>query len=246
MAQTSIHYDGKDYELSYEIVHNDKKPQILFLHGWGANKELMKHTFAKVFENFSQIYLDLPGFGNSSVEKALRSADYVYLISKFLQAKDIQPEIILGHSFGGKIAALLTQKDKRYESATLVLLSNSGILTQKSLKVRLKIALFKIVKHLGFGRFYRLFASKDGANLSPLMYETFKNVVDEDLSEAFAKITNKTLIFWGIDDKATPLQSGKKMHELIKHSEFYPLKGDHFFFVAHSDFIARKLQGQEC
>ncbi|EHR4645575.1 alpha/beta hydrolase, partial [Campylobacter coli] len=151
--------------------------------------------------------------------------------------------IFLGHSFGGKIAALLVLD---FQKAQLILLSNSGILAKKSFKVRFKIILFKFLKKLGLGRFYRYFASKDGANLNPLMYQTFKNVVDEDLSQTFAKIDNKSLIFWGIDDKATPLKSGEAMHKLIKTSEFYPLEGDHFFFLKHSLFIANKIKGNQC
>ncbi|MBK1973991.1 alpha/beta hydrolase, partial [Campylobacter sp. TTU-622] len=53
----------------------------------------------------------------------------------------------------------------------------------------------------------------------------------------------KSLIFWGIDDKDTPLKSGELIHSFIKNSEFYPLNGDHFFFLKHADFIAQKIQG---
>ncbi|MCX2683601.1 alpha/beta hydrolase [Campylobacter sp. MIT 21-1685] len=240
MAQANIKYKEKNYTLSYEL-QNTTKPEILLLHGWGANKELMKQAFEKVFNNFSQIYLDLPGFGNSSIEEPLTSDDYADIVYEFLQTKNFYPQIILGHSFGGKIAALLIQKLR--QTTKLVLLSNSGILAKKTLKVRLKITLFKIVKHFGLGKLYRLFASEDAKNLNPLMYKTFKNVVDEDLSARFAKITNKTFIFWGMKDKATPLESGEKMHKLIVQSEFYPLEGDHFFFFKYSDFIASKLQG---
>lgn len=239
MALVSIVYQNDNYNLSYEILNQNKEQTLLILHGWGANKELMKQAFSKTLNDFCQIYLDLPGFGNSSVVKSLKSDDYVNIIKEFLNAKNLNIDVFLGHSFGGKIAALLALD---FQKSKLVLLSNSGILAKKSLKVRLKITLFKILKNLGFGRFYRYFASKDGANLDPLMYQTFKNVVDEDLSRIFAKIANKSLIFWGIEDKATPLKSGEIMHKLIKNSDFFPLEGDHFFFLKHSLFISNKIK----
>ncbi len=83
----------------------------------------------------------------------------------------------------------------RKRKDTLILLSSAGILAKKSLKVRFKIRIFKILKLFGLGKFYRYFASKDGVNLSPMMYETFKKVVDEDFSEIFAKQKAKSLIF---------------------------------------------------
>lgn len=243
MALVNVIYNNDTYELSYEILNQDKKKSLLILHGWGANKELMKQAFSKNLNDFCQIYLDLPGFGNSSAPKSLYSQDYVNIIKEFLKEKKLDIDIFLGHSFGGKIAALLVLD---FQKAQLVLLSNSGILAKKSFKVRFKITLFKFLKKLGLGRFYRYFASKDGVNLNPLMYQTFKNVVDEDLSQTFSKIDNKSLIFWGIEDKATPLKSGETMHKLIKTSEFYPLEGDHFFFLKHSLFIANKIKENQC
>lgn len=86
--------------------------------------------------------------------------------------------------------------------------------------MRFKIRIFKILKLFGLGKFYRYFASKDGANLSPMMYETFKNVVDEDFGEIFAKQKAKSLVFWGKSDEATPLYCGEKMHQLLKIALF--------------------------
>ncbi|TKX32446.1 alpha/beta fold hydrolase [Campylobacter aviculae] len=240
MAMTQINYKDNVYNLSYEIINNNQKTTLLILHGWGADKELMKQAFSKELHDFCHLYLDLPGFGKSSVAKALKSSDYVNIIKEFLKEKKIDIDIFLGHSFGGKIAALLALE---FKNSKLILLSNSGILAPKSLKVRFKIILFKFFKKIGLGKFYRYFASQDGANLSPLMYQTFKNVVDEDLSACFSKIKVKTRIFWGISDKATPLKSGEIMHYLIKNSEFYPLEGDHFFFLKHAAFIAEKIKG---
>lgn len=76
------------------------------------------------------------------------------------------------------------------------------------------------------------------------MYETFKNVVDEDFEASFAKFQAKALCFWGKEDTATPLYTGEKIAGLIEYSEFYPLDGDHFFFLQHKDFIAKTITEQ--
>lgn len=239
MALAKISYKEKTYELSYELLGSDENPQMLILHGWGANKELMKQAFEKYLSSFCQIYLDLPGFGNSSVEELLETKDYAELIKEFLKVKNFNIAFFMGHSFGGKVSSLLCD-----EKSVLILLSNAGIVLKKSFKVRFKIRLFKMLKSLGFKNFYRYFASKDAATLSPLMYEIFKKVVDEDFSEIFKKQKAKTLIFWGQEDKATPLKSGENTHELIEKSEFYILEGDHFFFLnpKNAKFIAKTLE----
>ena len=48
------------------------------------------------------------------------------------------------------------------------------------------------------------------------MYQTFKNVVDEDFSKEFSSYTGKALLCWGNEDTATPLSSGEKIDELMQ------------------------------
>jgi pimeloyl-ACP methyl ester carboxylesterase len=86
-----------------------------------------------------------------------------------------------------------------------------------------------------------LFVSPDAQGMSHEMYETFKNVVDEDFEAEFAKSKSKALCFWGKEDTATPLYTGEKIAGLIDDSIFYPLDGDHYFFLAHHDFIAKSI-----
>ena len=75
------------------------------------------------------------------------------------------------------------------------------------------------------------------------MYEILKLVVNEDFTENFKSVNSaKTLIFWGKDDTATHLESGEKIHALIKNSKFYPFDGDHFFFIKNGEFIAETIE----
>lgn len=233
MAIKEIEYNELKYSLSYEIIGQNGIKNILILHGWGANKELMKRAFSKYLNQFNCVYLDLPGFGlSSTLEVPLCTNDYANIVSKFIRSLGIEFEIVMGHSFGGKVATLL---NPRY----LILLSSAGIIKQKRFSVRAKIAIFKILKSIGLGRFWRIFATKDISGMSKIMYETLKNVVDEDFSDIFVSLNSNALIFWGISDDATPLSSGENIAKLIKNSQFYSLDGDHFFFLQHSKYIAK-------
>jgi pimeloyl-ACP methyl ester carboxylesterase len=66
-------------------------------------------------------------------------------------------------------------------------------------------------------------------------------VVDEDFESRFAQSQSKALLFWGKEDTATPLYTGELIASLIPSSQFYPLDGDHFFFLKHADFIEEKV-----
>lgn len=223
MAVKDIEFKGARWRLSYILLNNDATRNIVFLHGWGSNKELMKLAFSKTFKGFNHIYVDLPGFGGSSCEGVINTYEYAAIIESFLGALHVDSNaIIVGHSFGGKIALLLNRE--------IILLSSAGILLPKSLKVRAKIFATKILKGLGIKHF-RAFRARDADNLSPTMYEIFKIVVNEDFSLDFASFTHSSSVFWGESDKATPLTCYHKILSLMPKARGFILQGDHYFFL---------------
>ena len=234
MAAKEINYKEKTFKLSYEMINPSAENSLLILHGWGSNKEIMKQAFGKELKEYKHIYLDMPGFGASTNDMILTTKDYGEIVQLFLDTLGLKPSIVMGHSFGGKVATLLNIPH-------LVLLSSAGIVTIKPWSIKVKIATFKLLKPLGFAKIRELFVAPDAKNMSHEMYETFKNVVDEDFESEFSKSESRALCFWGISDTATPLYTGEKIAGIIKNSEFYPLEGDHFFFLKHAKFIANKI-----
>jgi pimeloyl-ACP methyl ester carboxylesterase len=183
---------------------------------------------------FQLSYLDMPGFGKSTNEMILTTEDYGQIVQEFLNELGVTAQIAMGHSFGGKVSTLL-------DTPCLVLLSSAGVVTVKPWSVKIKIATFKLLKPLGMKKIRELFVAPDAQGMSHEMYETFKNVVDEDFEASFTKSKSRALCFWGKEDTATPLYTGEKIAGLIENSEFYPLDGDHFFFLKHASFIAQTI-----
>ncbi len=235
MAIKSIQFNQHTLDISYEILNPSAKVDLIVLHGWGSNKGLMKKSFSPYMGGFRHIYIDLPGFGNSTCNLTLMTKDYARVIELLMIHLNASKDIILGHSFGGKVALLLEPK-------MLVLLSSAGIYISKSLKVKIKIALFKILKVFGLAKFRKLFVADDAKALSEPMYETFKNVVNEDFSNEFSSFGGKALLCWGEDDTATPLSSGKKIDTLIGDSSLIVYSGDHFFFMNNEKDISKNIE----
>ncbi|MDR2790899.1 MAG: alpha/beta hydrolase [Campylobacteraceae bacterium] len=223
MAVKKVNFENMQLDISYLLLNQDKEKSILFLHGWGANKEIMKNSFGNFFKDYCHIYVDFPGFGNSSMQKAMNSHEIKSVMEEFLRSVKKNPQIIIGHSFGGKIALLLNPK-------TLVLLGSAGIVLPKRFSVRLRIKLFKICKFLGLGKFYTFFASKDIKGMDKVMYETFKKVVNEDMSGVFKDYEGRAVIFWGKDDDTMSLAAALKIKDFIKNSTLHVFEGGHFFF----------------
>jgi pimeloyl-ACP methyl ester carboxylesterase len=235
MAVKSIQYNQHTVDISYEIVNPDAKVDVIILHGWGSNKALMKKSFADTMDTFRHIYIDMPGFGGSTCNLVLKTSDYARIIELLMIHLNAQKDIVVGHSFGGKVATLLNP-------SVLVLLSSAGIIWPKSFKVKTKIYLFKMLKSLGLSKLRSHFVADDAKGLSEHMYETFKNVVNEDFTYEFESFTNKALICWGKDDHATPIKSAHKIDSLIKDSELVVYDGEHYFFMDHAQEISKKIE----
>ena len=235
MAVKTIQYKQNSFHISYEIVNPNAKVDITILHGWGSNKALMKQSFGTFMSGFRHIYIDLPGFGGSTCSIALETEDVARIVELLMVHINASKDIVLGHSFGGKVALLLAP-------SVLVLVASAGVYVPKSLKVKSKIFLFKTLKTLGLAKFRSLFVAADAKNLSEPMYQTFKNVVNEDYLNLFAQYKGKGLLFWGKQDTATPLSSGKKIAQAIDDSKLEEYEGDHYFFMKNAADISAKIE----
>ena len=235
MAVKSVQYKQHTFSISYEILNPAAHYDIIFLHGWGSPKNLMKHAFGAHLKQFRHIYIDMPGFGNSTCNMSLTTDDYATILETFISMIEADKMIVLGHSFGGKVATLLNPE-------FLVLVGSAGILVPKPFKIRAKIALFKLLKFSGLTSLRRFFVAPDAQGLSQPMYETFKQVVNEDFSEKFRAFKGKALLCFAHQDTATPLWTAYKIAELIPESKVVEFDGDHYFFLEQGETVAKEIE----
>lgn len=88
----------------------------------------------------------------------------------------------------------------------------------------------KLVPREKLKRFY----SPDYIGLSPVMKESFRLIVGERLEKYAEKITAKTLVLSGKDDKETPPSSQKRLKRLIGEARLELISGGHFCFVENA------------
>lgn len=237
-----MYYNKDTYSIYYE-KHGSGDKKILILPGWGDTRETFKFIIEYFKTNYTIYILDYPGFGKSIFpDYDLSIYDYTNIIRNLMKEENIKNPIIIAHSFGGRIATLMSAyyKDKIDK---LILMDTAGIKPKKNifkfikqctykLLKKLKIFLPKRKRSLYLKRLIHLFGSKDYKNLNRNMQNSFKNIVNEDLKYYIQKIENKTLIIWGKKDKDTPLKDAKYMKKYIKDSTLviYP-DASHFSYL---------------
>jgi len=233
MAIKHLKYDGNDFIISYKILNPKEEKDLIILHGWGSNKEIMEQAFLNSFKEYRHIYIDLPGFGGSTNDTMiLNSLQYSEILSIFLTLVHSKRNLIIGHSFGGKIAILLYPKK-------LILLSSAGYKERKPLFVKAKIFTSKLIKPFKIKQISKLLTSEDGKQLSTNMYETFKLAVNEPFMHRFREYEYQAILFWGKEDTATTVNAGIKIQKAIKNSKLFVLEGDHFFFMKQAPLIEK-------
>ncbi|MDP2077696.1 MAG: alpha/beta hydrolase, partial [Sulfuricurvum sp.] len=110
------------------------------------------------------------------------------------------------------------------------------------LKIRTKIALFKMLKFTGLTSLRSFFVAPDAQGMSEVMYQTFKNVVNEDFTDYFKAFKHKALLCFGKQDTATPLWSGEVIQGLITDSRLVAYEGDHYFLLKEGASIAGEIE----
>ncbi len=221
---------------------------IVLMHGWGCNHSI----WAGVAEHLEAAghrvtALDFPGFGDSAEPPTPWSMeDYAVWFERFLAARNIVNPVLVGHSFGGRVALIHASRNP---VSKVVLVDAAGVKPRRSLRYYVKVWSFKAMKHLAplvvgrtkaaaiIERRRAKAASADYNAASPVMRGTLSKVVNEDLRRFMPSISAPTLLVWGEKDTATPLRDAKIMERLIPDAGLVVFPG-----AGHYSFLERPAQ----
>jgi len=232
---------------------------VLILHGWWSRaknwsqvKELLENQGYKVFVP------DLPGFGeNSPPPQPWSINDYVEWVSDFCEKNNLSQFFLLGHSFGGGLAVKFVNSFPG-KTRALILVS-AKIRRQKSFRYYLGLILGKLGKLIffipGFSFLqpfarkvlYWLIGTRDYYQLEAekafTMKETFKKIIEEDLTPYLSQISVPTLIIWGKKDNITPLKDAYLINKEIEGSKLEIIKdGRHVPNMETPELLAQKVK----
>ncbi len=208
----------------------------MFLHGWGGSISAFLFVAKRLSRQYRVTVLDFAGFGQSpppNVPYTVR--DYAQEVVDLLDELGIEKAVLVGHSFGGRVALEMATFFKERVKA-LVLVDSAGIKPRRSICYYFKVFCHKLLKKMGLKG---LKGSSDYRALSPIMKRTFVNVVNYDQTYLLSSIECDTAIFWGDKDTETPLYMARKLKNCIKNSQLFMLKGGHYSYADdYATFIA--------
>lgn len=239
-------YKYKGIIINYDIIGQGNP--IILLHGWGTNKDTFSSLSNLLKNNYEVHLIDLIGFGKSEEPfKPFSLSDYVYFLNDYIRRNNLNKPIILGHSFGGRIAIKYASMFKNIDK--LILVDSAGIKKKKTLKNKIKILRYKLKK-----KWYKLTknsvkykhlinnsGSYDYRHSSTIMKATLSKIVNEDLKKDLKDIYVETLIIWGKDDKETPYNDALIMNKLLRNSGLVTLENTGHFPYLESKYEFNKI-----
>ena len=211
-------------------IKPDSKYNFIFLHGWGVNYKSMLYLSSLWDEDFSTYVLSLPGFGDNKLERSYKLDDYIKDIEDFIYEYKLENIVLIGHSFGGKLAVYLKSKHPEYH---VVSIAPSIISNPKNIIVEIKIFLYKFFKKNNIP-LYKLFkGSKDYQKASGFLKKTFFNVFHEYMDEKSLKELKPFLLVGFLNDEEVKISSLNKVNSYNKNIVFETYSGDHFSYFDH-------------
>lgn len=219
-----------DVDVNY-IQYGEGK-DILLLHGWGQNIEMMKPIGDNLSDKYRITILDFPGFGESSEPgSAWTIDDYSNTLEEFVKKLKIKKPVVMGHSFGGRVAIRYSAHNSIEK---LVLFGSPCVRIQKKLPLTTRI--LKAIKKLPgmdkIGEYMKKYiGSRDYKAASPIMRQTLVNVVNEDLSMYAKEIEEPTLLIWGEYDDEAPVEEAKILESIMIDAGLIILPGTHYAYL---------------
>ena len=195
-------------------------PRIIVLHGWGQDKKLWG-GFVDRFQREEVAVLDLPGFG----EEPLVSPEWgipeygAWVKGKIEELKE-DNVVLLGHSFGGRIASYLASENPHWLKA--LVLYGTPSLYRPSISVRSKIRAAKILKKAGFSFLKKLgiYSNKELEDADRRgMGNIFRRAISFDQTGLLPKIAIPTLVAWGENDAEVSPAIAREISRLIPGSK---------------------------
>lgn len=199
-------------------------PRVLALHGWQRSERDFEWLFARPeLADDGVAAIDLPGFGAtpappaSTPDRPWGSPEYAEQLGEVLAAKGWRDLVVVGHSFGGRVAVRLAAR--RPDLVAGVVLTGAPLIRvgsdQPGQPVRparppLAFRAAKALRRIGvvpesvLERYRQRHGSADYRAAGPVLRPILVKLVNETYDADLARIAQPVALVWGGRDTAAP------------------------------------------
>jgi pimeloyl-ACP methyl ester carboxylesterase len=210
----------------FGAVHGSGPARVLALHGWRRTSA----DFDATLSGLDAIAVDLPGFGASPPPpEPWGSVEYAAALDPLLD-DGRGPLVVLGHSFGGRVAVRLAVRRPDAVSALVL----TGVPLLRTAPARNAPAAFRAARWLhrrGVLPDARMEAlrqrhgSADYRAATGVMRDVFVRLVNEQYEDDLRALACPVELVWGDDDTEAPLAVAQAAAERISDAKLTVIPG---------------------
>jgi len=215
---------------------------VIALHGWGRTGG----DFHAILRGHNALALHLPGFGPTAPPPAPWSpADYADALAAALEGTP--PVVVVGHSFGGRVAVRLAARHPERVRAlvlTGVPFTRVSAPTRSSLVFRLGRALHAagLLSESAMEGLRQKYGSADYKAARGVMRSILVTAVGEDYLEDARRIHQPVVMVWGELDRPAPLRAAQVALEHFPDATLRVVSGaSHLLEGSLEEGVARAL-----
>ncbi len=255
--RVQLHPEGQP-PLSIHVEEMGSGSVLLLLHGLGGSSYAWRQVAPRLAQRHRVIALDMRGFGHSDkpFDLAYSPADQAAVVRAFIKLQNLSRITLIGHSYGGMIALLLSL-DRRIEPhrITRLVVIDAPVFPQRfSAGVRflrrpvlpylallmapseLTTSIAFMMEQVGFDRLTERDISIYAGPLSEpggphALIETANQIVPAEFPHMIARyptMTKPTLVIWCREDSVVPLSTGERLARTLPRARLAVLDGcDH-------------------
>lgn len=234
-------------EICYRI-EGEGKSRVLLLHGWGCDMKMMQPVADALKTDHQTMMIDFPGHGESGrPPEPWGVPEYAACVLEIITRLSFTPCSVVAHSFGCRVAAWLEAEHPGLFKR-IVFTGAAGIRPKPTAESQKRSAKYQRLKSccrtvrkiplLGSAaagweeKLRQKYGSRDYNALDEEMRRTFVRVINQDLSDLYARFHASTLLIWGDADTETPLWMGREMEKRIPDAGLVILDGgSHFAYL---------------
>jgi pimeloyl-ACP methyl ester carboxylesterase len=200
-------------------------PTVVALHGWARTGA----DFGAIVDGLDAVSIHLPGFGiTPEPPTAWGSADYADDVADAIAG--FGPVILVGHSFGGRVAVHLAAKHPELVRGVVL----TGVPLVRLVAAPRPSLGFRVVRSLSKAGLVpasvlegqrRKHGSADYRAAQGVMRDILVRVVGETYTDQLAAIPAPVRMVWGENDTAAPADAGLAASRLLRDATFRTVPG---------------------
>jgi pimeloyl-ACP methyl ester carboxylesterase len=222
---------------------------LVFLHGGGVDASCYRKLLELLAEQYMVIAPNLAGHGGSSSPAATWGWDnYAAPVTDLLRHLNVTEAVVVGHSFGGGVAANLAARDQGVSKLILIDTAAAVPLDWSFSSLWRLMILQRLINgklfsklSLSFQLISNVMANFVRNGTHALTTQNTMRRLLTSTDDMFGRITIPALILWGKSDEVFPPTAAEQIRSQMSNATVQIIDGDHEWCLYQPAIAADKI-----